>query len=130
MAYELTRISQSDEGTFGLLKDENGTQLCVTCEPPKDREHPCIPVGKYSVIPHNSPKHPHTWELLNVPGRTEILIHPGNTIRDTEGCILVGTSFGWLESGQCITESVRAMNKLRDILPDSFEIDIIEELTT
>ena len=37
-----------------------------------------------------------TFEVTNVPGRSHILIHRGNTEEDSEGCILLGKSFGAL----------------------------------
>lgn len=37
-----------------------------------------------------NPKPFQTFEVTNVPGHTEILIHPGNTEGDSEGCILLG----------------------------------------
>lgn len=63
-----------------------------------------IPTGRYKVELSPSPKYqkkaltdsyfrqyanamPH---LLNVPGFTGILIHPGATANDTEGCVIVG----------------------------------------
>jgi hypothetical protein len=51
----------------------------------------CIPTGTYRCIFSMSAR----WkklmpELLNVPGRSSIRIHGGNTTQDTEGCILLG----------------------------------------
>ncbi len=63
----------------------------------------CIPPGKYTVVPYSSKKWPNVWQLLDVEGRTVILIHWGNFAcnvmlngkmheTDTEGCILIGFS--------------------------------------
>ena len=69
--------------------------LCYTLEKPLGLNRPnldAIPYGAYSVVlawsPHFSAFLP---KLLNVPGRTGILLHKGNTAEDTEGCILLGT---------------------------------------
>lgn len=51
----------------------------------------CIPKGKYKVIVSPSPKFKRDLpKLLNVPSFEGILIHAGNTVSDTHGCILVG----------------------------------------
>jgi hypothetical protein len=51
-----------------------------------------IPLGRYEVQLLLSPRFGFvTPHLLNVPGFSEIEMHPGNTDKDTEGCILVGT---------------------------------------
>lgn len=60
---------------------------CYTLENP-DLD---IPTGTYPVTLEFSPRFQMiTPHLQNVPNRTFIEIHPGNTEKDTEGCILVG----------------------------------------
>lgn len=50
-----------------------------------------IPTGTYDVIVNMSPKFKRNLpRLLNVPGFDGILIHRGNTDKDSSGCILVG----------------------------------------
>lgn len=50
-----------------------------------------IPVGRYEVTLTYSPRFRKNMPTLNnVPGYSGIRIHPGNTIDDTDGCILVG----------------------------------------
>jgi hypothetical protein len=50
-----------------------------------------IPTGVYKVIVNLSPaKKRMLPRLLDVPGFSGILIHRGNTIHDSSGCILVG----------------------------------------
>lgn len=50
-----------------------------------------IPIGTYKVIVNKSPKFGRNLpRLLDVPGFDGILIHRGNTDKDTAGCILIG----------------------------------------
>lgn len=49
-----------------------------------------IPAGVYSAYGQTSPKFGTTKLYLNVPGRSGILFHGGNTTEDTRGCILTG----------------------------------------
>ncbi len=127
--YTLQRHSQSSEGTFGTLCDAAGTILCHTCELPWNNNKPsvsCIPSGFYNCIPHNSPKHPDTWEVSNVPNRSGILIHNGNTIADSDGCILVGMTEGWLGTQMAVLSSMQALNILRKMLPPSFMLSVLD----
>lgn len=89
----LTRDRKSEWATLGRLSI-GGEPICHTLERPwldNKRNVSCIPVGEYHGAVQFSPRF-QAWlpELLDVPGRDQILIHAGNTADDTEGCILVG----------------------------------------
>ncbi len=85
----------------------------------------CITPGVYNCIPHDSPKHPDTYEILNVPGRTSILIHTGNYASDTEGCILPGLTIN--EDKLMVGRSKDAMKYLHELIgKDDFSIEVRE----
>ncbi len=97
MELTLIRRTRTEKSTIGDLF-VNGEWECYTLE---DKERigdkiagvTAIPLGNYSVVvdysTHFSRQLPH---VLDVPGFVGIRIHPGNTDKDTEGCILVGTN--------------------------------------
>ncbi len=121
----LDRFKTSDQGTFGMfVKEGDSEPLCFTVERPYTGDHPCIPAGVYNVIPHDSPAHPDTWEVTNVPGRTGILIHPANTYLQLLGCIAPGTSLGEVNGVPAVLGSQNAFAMLKSILPDSFQLEI------
>jgi hypothetical protein len=73
----------------------NGEQFCDTLENTKKM----IPTGTYKIALIWSNKFQRELpELLNVPKRAAIMIHRGNSVKDTRGCILVGINdkAGWL----------------------------------
>lgn len=93
MRLEVRRGQYTHQSTTGELFLD-GQFFCYTLEPPKRDVKPCtIPVGSYDLTLRWSPRFarlmPH---VEGVPGFDGILIHWGNYPRDTEGCLLVGTS--------------------------------------
>lgn len=102
----LSRKYEEGKATIGRLDDEEGNRICVTLEHLwvdidgngiGDSSVSRIPAGTYRCTrdKHGKSK-PATayevWEVNGVPGRSEIHIHIGNKVKDTLGCILVGTS--------------------------------------
>jgi hypothetical protein len=55
-----------------------------------------------------------TFEVLAVPNRDGILLHPGNLPRDTEGCILIGKGLGDVEGLPGITSSKQGFQEFLD----------------
>jgi hypothetical protein len=125
-AFELVRLYSTGFGTFGVLLN-NKIPLCVTLEDPwldNKKTKSCIPAGEYKVVPHSGMRYKRVWRLEDVPGRDAILIHSGNTIEDTQGCILVGREFGLLEGTPAILGSAYILRTLQNTLPESFNLKI------
>lgn len=127
-AVTLHRTRYTSEGTFGVLYID-ARPAVVTCEDPwqkNAKNKSCIPTGRYRVVPRFSVRHKDHWHVLNVPNRDLILIHTGNTINDTEGCILPGMEFGEVGGLPAVQRSREAMLKLRGLLPKEFWLSVID----
>jgi hypothetical protein len=87
----LLRTEMTESYTSGSLYVDGKFQ-CYTLERAlTDPEHPAIPIGIYTCYPFDSPHFKmKVLRLVNVPERTDIEVHAGNTTADSKGCILVG----------------------------------------
>lgn len=132
MKAKLYRIFKDEKQTLGEL--QVGGASFFTLELPdlnndgiKDNEvrESCIPDGIYPVHKHSSPKFGRTFWIKEVPGRSAILIHPGNYYYHTLGCILVGTDQRDLNKDGLI-DNVSSKKAMRALLEfDITEIEIV-----
>ena len=111
MELVLKRIAKKDDYTIGRLyvrktvldeysAGEELEYVCDTLEPKwrdyakgarKIKGKSAIPEGRYPIVITFSPTFKKWLPLLvNVPMFSGIRIHAGNTVKDTQGCILVG----------------------------------------
>ena len=92
----IIRDTFTDVSTIGNLYLD-GEWLCDTLENPylnNQRNISCIPEGQYKVRLRTA-RESATKDYLHllvqdVPDRSLILFHSGNTAKDTRGCVLVG----------------------------------------
>ena len=113
MLIEIKRFEFKDTHTVGKMYID-GVYQCYTLEDvvrngTKVVGKTAIPTGKYKVIIDSSQRFkqdmPH---ILDVPDFTGVRIHAGNTSADTDGCILLGTTW---TGGDFIGNSKLAYNK-------------------
>lgn len=119
MLIEVKRLWPRDTYTVGRMYVD-GNFFCNTLEDKvRDIEkegkiygETAIPYGEYEVAFNYSPKFKRNLpRLINVPHFDGILIHSGNTAKDSLGCILVGknTQKGMLTESRVTSD---ALNKL------------------
>lgn len=146
MELVLNRILKTNDYTIGELSVD-GKYLCDTIEDavrplpescpntPKGIACKCkekvygktaVPVGTYKVkLGYSNRFRRILPQVLDVPHFLGILIHTGNSNKDTEGCIIVGTWDGKTENW--VSNSRVAFNKLMPLLRDA--TDKNEEIT-
>ena len=113
---------QSTTGKLLLVDNKNNLILQLqTLERPwifNERRVSCIPTGTYLVKRHVSPKFGQCFKIQDVKGRSDILIHSGNVVNDTLGCILVGLTSGSVDdsSTAMVCNSRKAMTVLLTLI--------------
>lgn len=107
--------------------------LCKTLELPwrdNKRNVSCIAVGDYLMVKEaTSPKHKYEhFRILNVYGRSGILIHIVNYVKDLKGCIGVGSIHKDLnlDSVPDVADSTKTLEKLYSALPEVCHLKIIK----
>lgn len=118
MELMLARDQEQATRTLGRLYVD-GRFECYTVEDVrrpdgvKVKGETAIPAGCYKLALRDSPRFGKDalW-LLDVPGFEWILIHAGNTEKDTEGCLIVGR----VRTATGVGESRLALQALRDKL--------------
>lgn len=140
----LVRFAYLRDCTLGWL-DTGGDRLATIERPWLPSPHhrggmnamSCVPDGHYELLRHAGPRFPNTFALTqddldvfyqpgDVPrgrsGRTAILIHAGNRVRDVIGCIAVGMAHVWMDGEHAVASSQIALNKLRAALAGELPI--------
>lgn len=117
---KLLRTHLKGNVTLGALIVED--KLFCTLELPwKDNQSniSCIPHGEYfcEYLPASaSGKYRKVYHVKGVPGRVGILIHNGNLVKHTKGCVILGMRHGKLGDEDAVLESTKAMRQLNSIL--------------
>lgn len=136
----IAREPSQDYGTFGKLvaPGPNCVFECVTLELPwrdNRRNVSCIPEGRYRVEWSRSGRFGEVYRVLDVPGRSGILIHPGNwagdrfmrMMSDVEGCILLGAKRSIIANQPAVSASRATVRRFAEFMGRRpFHIQLID----
>lgn len=141
--YTIGRLFVNGEFFCNILEDADRglkqTDSLQTIKSKKVKGKTAIPTGRYKIsMSFLSPKYSKIPSyqrfcgglmprLLDVPGYDIILIHPGNTIEDTDGCLLPGknTIVGQVTSSLETWRELYLKMKMADFLGESIYIEIV-----
>lgn len=126
----LERFAYSPVGTFGRL--QVGNLEWFTVERPwlnNQAQVSCIPEGTYTLKKRQSQvvanstggAYAEGWEVTKVPGRSYIMIHPGNTMSDLMGCIAPGKTLAYVAGKWAVGSSRTAFDELMRALAGETE---------
>lgn len=130
--FDLVRVASGEHGTFGVFRHMQ-IPFAVSLERPwkgNKADVSCIPAGDYVCKLTSSVKFGKAYEICDVPGRSKILIHKGNTTADTSGCVLIGEQFGMKDGKPLIFQSMQGYSELLEILDGDkvFRLSIYEPM--
>lgn len=133
----LVRFPGHDQGTLGMVLAPGGFR-CHSMELP-DRDNvqnvSRIPAGEYLCTWHKSPKFGQCYWVRGVPGRSAILIHPGNLAGDVGkgyrthswGCLLLGKHRGNLNGQAAVLASRPAVRGFNEAMgQENFTLKVVE----
>lgn len=128
----IQRLGGNEKETIGdlyLYKDGIEIFNCYTLELGDHQNKTSISrinADTYWVEKRTSEKYGDHFILLDVEGRSYILIHSGNYFSNTEGCILVGEDIADINMDSYIDviKSKPTLKEMRALLPNRFKLVI------
>jgi hypothetical protein len=131
---KLTRSTHLSQATIGVL--EIGDEFSVfrgdkffNLENPKREtsKDDRIPAGTYLCKPFSGAKYKNVYQVMDVPGRSAILLHHGNLETDTLGCILLGNRVGEINGQPAVLDSRRCFKRFRELIGENEFTLVIED---
>ena len=104
-----------------MMEPEKGTEEEAVTENSGKR----IPAGKYTLMKYYGNTNKHVFLLMNVPGRTTILIHIGNFHNQTTGCFLTGSV---TLARNTVENSKNKLNELKDLVVNILGVKDFESI--
>ncbi len=131
---KLIRGPGEESGIYGVLQQDDGTQVAVTLEhaflQDDDSYAPKLPDGSYTCVlgthqlDHGGPFQ--AYEITGVSGHKGILFHVGNYNKDSDGCCLLGES----RQGDMIVHSGVTFKSFMTLMDgvSTFQLDVSTEI--
>jgi len=125
---EINRTRNNQDGIIGILSIDF-IPFCLTLEQPWNDNIPfksCVPSGIYICKQFDSPKYGITFEIMDVPdGRDFCLFHWGNTVIDTEGCVLLGNMIGTIGIKRAVLNSKITIGNFMNTIGNDNEFPLL-----
>ncbi len=112
----LLRYRQTKDYTLGWLVVKG--EVFYTIERPwlnNKQNVSCIPTGDYKfkfLAKSGSGKYRNVYHVTGVTGRSGVLIHNGNLVSHSRGCIIIGSRLGTLGGKTAVLGSRSALRRL------------------
>lgn len=128
----INRLDYQEKQVLGIIFVFNDLEKVFECKslelPWRDNQKQvsCIPADEYKLRKIHSPKHGDCFEIIGVPGRSNIEIHSANYFSDLLGCVAPGMNYADINKDGIfdVTSSKLAMDKLLEFLPTSTTVSI------
>lgn len=90
--------------------------------------HSCVPCGIYPLVRRDSwygrKTYGYTYEIRDVPERSDILIHPANWPHELSGCVATGETIAKLRGERALLNSGGTFRALKKAMGDINETTI------
>lgn len=134
----LSRMTKRPDGIFSQLLDDNGNQVSCTLEHAfpdgKGGFEPVIPPGTYTCVRglhrlEHMTEDFETFEITGVQGHSQLLFHWGNWNKDSDGCVLTGSSIDKIVTPWMVTNSRFTFAKFMELNQglDQFPLTVMDE---
>ena len=116
----LVRIERTLEHTIGRLTLPDGSIYSMMENPWKRnaKNVSCLSVGNYRFFMKRSPKYGLRYHLddAEIAPRSHCLMHAGNWVKNTLGCLMPGLRDGWLDGVRAVLNSGDALRDIEERL--------------
>ncbi len=135
MFVDIIKIRDTPDSTISVVKvDDEFVCFCLEDGPReiKVKHETRIAGGTYNLKRRTWGKfyerykrrygHQFVWEVDKVPGFSDILIHTGNSVDHTSGCLILGCMIGMSGDRFTVHDSAKAYRKFYDMTKDQSHI--------